>query len=147
MFRNYLENLGKSTGKCKNKHSDKFPKFLKIFGNLRKKSENVARCSRQPSGIFNFLKSSEIIGSLRMSSKIFGQFQKIVAMSFQHFSIFLKSLEIFGKNGKMSESSQNDLPTVFENFRKFSAIFGSVRKCSENFGTLGNFSNVIGGSV
>ena len=34
----------------------------------------------------------------------------------------------------MSESSQNDLPTRFENFRKFSEIFGSVRKCLENFG-------------
>ena len=34
----------------------------------------------------------------------------------------------------MSENSQNDLPTIFEDFRKFSEIFGSVRKCSENFG-------------
>ena len=41
------------------------------------------------------------------------------------------SSEIFGKSRK---SSQNDLPTLFENFRKFSEIFGSARKCSENFG-------------
>ena len=39
MFGNSLENLGKSTGECKNKQSDKFPKFLKIFRNLRKSSE------------------------------------------------------------------------------------------------------------
>ena len=44
------------------------------------------------------------------------------------------SSEVFGKYRKMSESSQNDLPTVLENFRKLSEIFGSVRKCSENFG-------------
>ena len=34
----------------------------------------------------------------------------------------------------MSENSQNDLPKIFEDFRKFSEIFGSARKCSENFG-------------
>ena len=45
-----------------------------------------------------------------------------------------KSSEVFGKNRKMSESSQNDLPTLFESFWKFLEIFGSVRKCSENFG-------------
>ena len=87
MFRNSLENLGKSTGECKNKHSEKFQKFLKIFGSLRKSSE------------------------------------------------------VFEKNRKMSESSQNDLPTIFENFRKFSEVFGNVRKTSE---TLGKFSNAIG---
>ena len=45
----------------------------------------------------------------------------------------------------MSESYQNDLPTLFENFWKFSEsseMFGNARKASE---TLGNFSNVIGG--
>ena len=40
----------------------------------------------------------------------------------------------------MSENSQNNLPTILEDFRKFSEIFGSVleilgklRKPSENF--------------
>ena len=39
-----------------------------------------------------FLKSSEIVGSLQKSS------------------------EVFGKNRKMSESSQNNLPTIFKIF-------------------------------
>ena len=56
-----------------------------------------------------FLKSSEIVGSFRKPS------------------------EFFGKNRKMYESSQNDLPTLYENFRRFSEIFGSVRECSEYF--------------
>ena len=63
------------------------------------------------------LKSSEIVGSLGKSS------------------------EVFGKNRKMSESSQNDLPSIFENFRKFLEVFGNARKTSE---TLGEFSNVMG---
>ena len=49
------------------------------------------------------------------------------------------SSEIFGKSRK---SSQNDLPTLFENFRKSSEVLGNARKTSE---TLGKFSNVIGG--
>ena len=61
----FFGNLGKSTGECKNKHSDKFPKVLKIFGNPRKSSEvigslrksteklgNVAKCSKQTSSVF-----------------------------------------------------------------------------------------------
>ena len=78
MFGNSLEDLGKGNIKCKNKHSDKFPKFLKIFEKLRKsseilgifrkssevfesfrksleKSENVAKWSRLTSSIFSFL--------------------------------------------------------------------------------------------
>ena len=46
-----LENFGKCTGECKKQHSNKFSKFLKIFGDLwksleifRKKLENVAKC-------------------------------------------------------------------------------------------------------
>ena len=42
----------------------------------------------------------------------------------------------------MSESSQNDLPTRIENFRKFSEVFGNARKTWE---TLGKFLNVFGG--
>ena len=125
VFGNSLENLGKSTGECKNKHFDNFPKFLKIFGNLRKSWEIFGKnwkmlqsAQDDLSALFNclflhfqiFKKSSESVGSLRKSS------------------------EVFGKNRKMSESSQNDLPTLFENFQKFSEIFWSVWKCSENFG-------------
>ena len=61
------------------------------------------------------MKSSEVIGNLRKSSE---------------------------KIRKMSESSQNDLPTLFENFRKSLEVLGNARKTSEN---LGKFSNVIGG--
>ena len=42
----------------------------------------------------------------------------------------------------MSESSQNNLPTLFENFRKSLEVFGNAWKTSE---TLGKVSNVIGG--
>ena len=105
------------------------------------------------------MKSSEIIGSLRKPSDVFRNLRKIsktcrkvLKITFQQFWHFLKSSEVFanlrkkiGKNRKMSESSQNDLPTLFENFRNFSEIFGSVRKCSENFGNPRKISNVIGG--
>ena len=40
----------------------------------------------------------------------------------------------------MSETSQNDLPKTFENFRNFLEIFVNARKTSE---TLGEFSNVL----
>ena len=33
----------------------------------------------------------------------------------------------------MSENSQNDLPTFFVNFQKFSGMFGNARKTSEIF--------------
>ena len=117
-----------------------------VFGNLPKKSENVAKSSRRPSSIFIFLWNPR---------KISGSCRKVLKITFQHFKFFLKSSEIigslrkstefFGKNRKMSESFQNDLPTLFENFWKFSEIFGSVRKCSENFGNTRKFLNVIGG--
>ena len=84
---------------------------LDVFGNLRKISDFCRKVLKITFQRFKtFLKSSEIGGSLRKSS------------------------EFFAKIRKMSESSQNDLPTLFENFRKFSEIFGSVWKCSENFG-------------
>ena len=85
-----------------------------------------------------------------MSSEIFGKFKncpKVLKTTFQHFSIFLnlrKSSEVFGKNRKMSENSQNDLPTIFEDFRKLwksSEVLGNARKTSE---TLGKFSNLFG---
>ena len=114
MFGNSLENLGKSTGECKNQHSNKFPKFLKFFENLRK--------------------SSEVFGNLRKSSGKIRKLARSGQNNISAFLSFLKSSEIFGSLRKMSENSQNDLPTIFEDFRKFSEIFGSIRKCSENFG-------------
>ena len=88
MFGNSLENLGKSTGECKKKHSDKFPKFVNIFGNL--------------------FKSSEIFGSLQKSLEKIGECCKVLKMTNWHFFDFFKkcseiigshqtSLEIFGK--------------------------------------------------
>ena len=59
MLGNSLDNLGKSTGECKNKQSDKFPNFLKIFENLRKSSEVFGRLR----------KSSEKIGNLSQSAQ------------------------------------------------------------------------------
>ena len=41
----------------------------------------------------------------------------------------------------MLESSQNDLPTIFENFRKFAEVFRNAQKTLE---TLRKFSNVMG---
>ena len=69
----FLENLVKSTGDCKNKHSDKFPKFLKIFANLLKSSEifgKIGECRKVLKTTFLdlpelFMKFSEIIGNLR----------------------------------------------------------------------------------
>ena len=106
MFGNFLENLGKTTRECKNKHSDKFPN-LRIFRNLRKSAENFGNCRLKITfqHFLFFFKSSEIVGSL---SEIFG---------------------IFRKNPKMSESFRSDLPTIFVNFRKCR----NSRKCSENF--------------
>ena len=111
MFRNSLENLGKSTGESKNNYSGKFPKFLKIFANLRrspeifethlksseKKLEYFAKCSRRPSSILKlFMKSSEIIGSLRKSPYVFGKLRKgseicrkVFKITFLHFGPFL----------------------------------------------------------
>ena len=64
----------------------------------------------------------------------------MLKITFQHFLIFFetvgncqKSSEILGKNRKMLESSQNNLPTLFKNFQKFSEIFESIGKCSKNF--------------
>ena len=100
MFGDSLDNLGKSTGECKNKHSDKFPKFFKNLrkssekiGNLRKKSENVVKCSNDLPEFLNFfMKSSEVIGNLRKSSDVFGNLwkileicRKVLKITFQHF--------------------------------------------------------------
>ena len=74
---------------------------LRTSGNLWKILEIVAKCLKQPSSILNF----------------FLNLQKL--------------LEVFRKNRKMLESSQNDLPTLFENFWKSSEVFGNARKTSE----------------
>ena len=86
MFGNSLENLGKSTGECKNKHSDKFPKFSKIFGSLRKSSEpskifgKIGKCRKVlKKTLQHFLNFNEIFGNHRKSSEIFGKFRKFVA--------------------------------------------------------------------
>ena len=71
MFGNSLDNLGKSIGECKNKHSDKMTfQHFKIF----------------------FMKSSEVMGNLRNSLDIFGNFRKILEIchkvlkiTFHHF--------------------------------------------------------------
>ena len=83
MFRNSLENLGKCTGESKNNYSGKFPKFLKIFANLR----------RSPEIFETHLKSSE---------KKIGIFRKMLKATFKHFKTFY---EIFRNHRKSSEVS------------------------------------------
>ena len=100
MFGNSLDNLGKSTGECKNKHSDKFPKLLKIFGNLRKSSEIFGKNRKMSQSAQDdlraffdfFMKSSEVIGNLQNYSDVFGNLRKIseicrkvIKITFQHF--------------------------------------------------------------
>ena len=104
MFGNFLDNLRKSTGECKNKHSDKFPKFLKIFRNLRK--------------------SLEIFGSLRKSSKVFGKNRKMSESS-QNDLPFWKSSEVFGSVRKCSENFGNPRK-IFECNQKFMKKFYTV---------------------
>ena len=80
MFGSTLENLGKSTGECKNKHSDNFPKFLKIFANLRKSSEifgKIGKCRKVLKTTFQHFKNFyEIFGNHRKSSEVFGCLRK-----------------------------------------------------------------------
>ena len=108
MFGNSLDNLWKSTGERKNKHSNKFPKFLKIFGNLR---EKIGKCRKVLKITFqHFWNFFEIFGNCTRSSEIFGSLRK-------------NSENV----GKLSKRSSNT-------FWKFSKIFGNLRKCLENFG-------------
>ena len=85
MFGNSLEDLGKCNIKCKNKHSDKFPKFFKSFGKLRKSSEIL--------GIFR--KSSEVFKSFRKSLEKSENVAKWSRLPSSIFSFFMKSSEIF----------------------------------------------------
>ena len=112
-FTSPLLNVWKFFGKLKKKHprvqkqtfqqvSKFFWKSSEIFRSLRKKSENVAKYSKKPSGIFYFFKKN-----------------------------LQKLLEVFGKNQKMSESSQNDLPTIFVYFQKCLENFGNPQKIFE----------------
>ena len=124
----------------------KFENLLKsseVFGNLRK-NRKMSQCAQDdlPAVLIFLMKSSEIFGSLLTSSDLFGKFREL-KMTFLLFYFFKsleivgslrKSSEVLGKNQKMSESSQNNLPTIFENIRKFSEVFRSLRKCLENFG-------------
>ena len=95
-----LKTLEKAPESVKNKHPNKFPKFLKIFGNLRKSSEisgslwkssgEIRKCRKALKTTFQhflnfFLKSSEIIGSHWMSLEIFGNCRKVLKTTFQHF--------------------------------------------------------------
>ena len=92
MFGNSLENLGKSTREGKNKHSNKFPRFLKIFGNLQslwKSSEKIAECRKVLKTTFQqFLKLirklSEVFGCLKRSLENFGNCRKMLKTTFQH---------------------------------------------------------------
>ena len=67
-----------------------------VFGKLRKISKIVAKCVKKPSSIFDFFKSSEIVGSVRKSSEKVGKFSK-------RSSDNLKILKIFGSVRKCSE--------------------------------------------
>ena len=148
MCRSFVECFGiiwktleKAPESAKNKHSNKFPKFLNLFKNFRKSSETIGNCRKELKTTFqHFLilfKSSEIIGSLRMSSDNFGNCRKAnnLPAFLKVFEIFeivgslRKSSEVFGENRKMSESSQNDLSTLLK-------IFGNLRKCAEMLGKL-----------
>ena len=129
MFGNSLENLGKSTRECKYKHSDKFPKFLKIFGNLCKSSGKIGKCCKVLKTTFQYFfifyeifrnqKSSDVFRCLRKSSEIC---RKVLKITFQHFCNFF---EIFG------------------NYRKSLKIFGSLQKNSENVGKSSKRSSDI----
>ena len=67
----------------------------------------------------------------RVQKQTFRQVSKI-------FKNFRKSLEVFGKNRRMSQSAQNDLSCIFEFF--FFEIFGNYGKSSEIFG---NYRKVL----
>ena len=49
------------------------------------------------------------------------------------FGSLRKSSNVFRNLRKISESSQNYLTTIFENFRKCSEMLGKLREPSENF--------------
>ena len=53
-----------------------------------------------------------------------------------------KSSKIFESVRKNSESTQNDLPTIFENFRKSSEVFGNAQKSLETLEKISNVSEV-----
>ena len=104
----------KALESAENKHSNKFPKFLKIFrnlwksseisGSLQKKSANVTKCLKQPSSIFYFFKSLEIIRSLQKISEIVAKCLKQPSSIFEFFLNLQKLLEVFGNLQKKSEN-------------------------------------------
>ena len=114
MFGNSLENLAKSTGDCKTQHSNKFPKFFKIFGNLRKILEIVPKGLKRPSSIFDFLfKSSENVRSHWKSSEV----GKIESCRKVIKTIFRQFLKILGNLRKCSETLEkfSNISEVYKN--------------------------------
>ena len=105
-----LSNVWKFFGKLRKKHrtvqkqtfrqvSKIFENLLKsseVFGHLRKKIGNVAKCSRQPSSMFyifyeifgNHRRSSEVFGCLRKSSEIFGKSSNVMGSLREFFITF-----------------------------------------------------------
>ena len=116
MFGNYLENLGKSTESAKNKHLTS-SEVLKIFRNRLWKTRKMSQSAKNNLPAFcdfflNLRKSlMEVFGNLRKFSKIVWKCLKQPCSR---------------KNGKMSESSEND-----------------IRKCSEMLGKLRNSRKIF----
>ena len=132
MFGNSLQNLGKSTGECKNH----FWKFSEIFGNLRQSSEKIAKCGKVLKTTCQYLlffKSLEIIGSLRISSENFGTFQHFRNF-YEIFENCRKSSERIGKCRKVLKTIFWHFLKIFKNFQKSSEVFGNARKTSETCG-------------
>ena len=114
MFGNSLENCGKSNRECKqtNKHSDKFPKFLKKFSEVFGKNRRMSRSAQNDLPAFlkflKFLKVFRIIWK-KMSESSQDDLPAI-------FVNFQKFPEIFGNAWKTSE-----------NLGKFSNVIGGLR--------------------
>ena len=118
----FFGKLRKKHRRVQNKHSDKFPKFMKIFANLRKSSGTIGKCRKVLKMTFqHFLIFSEIFGNHRKFLDVFGRLRKFVGSLW-------KSSEKIGKCRKV-------LKTIFRQCLK---IFGNLRKYSE---MLGNFAN------
>ena len=121
----FVANLGKSTGECKNKHSNKFSKFLKIFGNLRRSSEKIEKRRKVLKTTFQHFDLFKIFGNCRKSSEIVGEFPKLSSRTSWKFS------KIFGNLRKCSE-----------NFGKFSNVIGCLLFQSDTCGLKIRFVNL-----
>ena len=121
----------------------------KFFGKRRKKHQRVQKAN-MPTSFRNFEFFLNIFGSVRKSPEVFGKnrkCRKVQKATFEHFSIFSnfqkswgvfgclrKSLEVFGKTEKCRKILKTIFRHFLKNFRRFSEIFGSVWKWSEDFG-------------